>query len=172
MALTNKQHRFVDEYMIDLNATQAAIRSGYSKKTARQIGEQNLSKIDIQAVLTERMKAREQRTEVTQDYVLNTIVETVERCKQARQVFDKAGNPVMVETADGEIAPAFVFDSGAVLKGAELLGKHLKMFTDKTELTGKDGEPLASGTFVLPAVVTPEEWKKKAAEHQAQLTKT
>ena len=69
-SLTPKQSRFVDEYLIDLNATQAAIRAGYSVKTARQIGEENLSKHDIQKALSARMSAREQRTEITQDMVL------------------------------------------------------------------------------------------------------
>lgn len=73
MALTPKQRRFVDEYLVDLNATQAAIRAKYSKKTARQIGEENLSKPDIQAAIATRMKAREARTEITQDKVLREL---------------------------------------------------------------------------------------------------
>ncbi len=73
MALTPKQRRFVDEYLIDLNATQAAIRAKYSAKTARQIGEENLSKPDIQAAIAARMKAREARTEITQDMVLKEL---------------------------------------------------------------------------------------------------
>jgi phage terminase small subunit len=68
--LTPKQKAFVDEYLVDLNATQAAMRAGYSEKTARQIGEQNLSKLDIQQALQRRMKEREERTEITQDQVL------------------------------------------------------------------------------------------------------
>tara|TARA_R110001606_G_scaffold30344_1_gene93794 strand:- start:37595 stop:38209 length:615 start_codon:yes stop_codon:yes gene_type:complete len=73
MALTPKQRRFVDEYLIDLNATQAAIRAKYSKKSARQIGEENLSKPDIQAAIAVRMKQREKRTEITQDMVLKEL---------------------------------------------------------------------------------------------------
>ncbi|MED5492685.1 MAG: terminase small subunit [Pseudomonadota bacterium] len=73
MALTPKQRRFVDEYLIDLNATQAAIRAKYSKRTARQIGEENLSKPDIQAAIQRRMKAREKRTQITQDMVLKEL---------------------------------------------------------------------------------------------------
>lgn len=68
--LNAKQLRFVDEYLVDLNATQAAIRAGYSAKTAGQIGERMLKKVEIQAALTGRMKAREKRTEITQDMVL------------------------------------------------------------------------------------------------------
>ena len=68
--LTPKQQRFVDEYLIDLNATQSAIRAGYSPKTARQIGEQNLSKLDIQMAIEQAKAERSERTKITQDDVL------------------------------------------------------------------------------------------------------
>lgn len=131
--LTAKQELFVREYLVDLNATQAAIRAGYSEKTAKQQGTENLSKPVLQQAIQAAMDKRAERIEVGQDYVLKTIVDTVERCKQAKPVLDKKGEPVLVETAEGEIVPAYAFDSGAVLKGAELIGKHLKMFTDKIE---------------------------------------
>lgn len=73
MALTEKQKKFVDEYLIDLNATQAAIRAGYSEKTARSVGAENLTKPDIQKEIEKRMKARQKRTEITQDWVLNEL---------------------------------------------------------------------------------------------------
>lgn len=73
MALTEKQSRFVAEYLIDLNATQAAIRAGYSQKTAYSVGHENLSKPEIQAQLQVAMKAREQRTHITQDRVLQEL---------------------------------------------------------------------------------------------------
>ncbi len=139
MALTDKQRRFVDEYLIDLNATQAAIRSGYAVKRADAMGYENLRKPEIAAELRIRMKDREQRTEVTQDYVIKTIRETIERCRQAHPVLDRKGEQVFVREGDGEnaeLVPAFTFDAGAVLKGAELLGKHLKMFTEKVEHSG------------------------------------
>lgn len=68
--LTPKQARFIEEYLVDLNATQAAIRAGYSEKTARQIAEQNLSKLDIQNAITSAQQARSARTNITQDDVL------------------------------------------------------------------------------------------------------
>lgn len=132
--LTDKQQRFVDEYLIDLNATQAAIRAGYSEKTAQQMGSENLSKPVIQEAIEKAQQKRSERTEVTQDYVIKTIVETIERCSQARQVYDKSGELVMTETPDGELAPAYRYDASSVLKGAELLGRHLVMFTDKSEV--------------------------------------
>ena len=132
--LTDKQQRFVDEYLIDLNATQAAIRAGYSEKTAQQMGSENLSKPVIQEAIAIAQDKRAERIEISQDYVIKTIVETIERCSQAKQVYDKSGELVMTETPDGSLAPAYKYESGSVLKGAELLGRHLAMFTDKAEL--------------------------------------
>jgi len=68
--LTPKQQRFVEEYLIDLNATQAAIRAGYSKKTAGRIASQNLSKLDIQMAISEAIQKRSERTQITADRVL------------------------------------------------------------------------------------------------------
>src|SRR5450830_1408987 len=73
MALTAKQQRFVDEYLKDLNGAQAAIRAGYSKNSARQIAEQNLTKLDIQAALTSRMNERGQKAAITQTMVLERL---------------------------------------------------------------------------------------------------
>jgi phage terminase small subunit len=131
--LTAKQQRFVDEYLIDLNATQAAIRAGYSEDAARSIGSENLTKPDIAAAIQEAIGKRSEKTQIDAEYVLSTIVDTIERCKQAAPVRYKDGKPVMVETPEGEIAAAYTFEANAVLKGAELLGKHLKMFTEKVE---------------------------------------
>lgn len=128
MALTHKQQRFVDEYLVDLNATQAAIRAGYSQKTARQIGEENLSKPDILAAVDKAMADRSERTKIDQDYVLSIITETIDRCRQARPVLDKQGNPVLVKTPLGDVAPAYVFDAQAVLKGADQLAKHVGLY--------------------------------------------
>ena len=118
--LTPKQLRFIEEYLIDLNATQAAIRAGYSKKTARQMGTENLSKPAIQSALQKAMDARSERTAITQDYVLHTIQDTVDKCGK------KKG-----------------FNPNAVLKGCELLGRHLKLFSNDINLNA-DGV-----TFIL-----------------------
>jgi len=140
--LTPKQQLFVKEYLIDLNATQAAIRAGYSKKNADKIGPELIGKTRIQAALQKEMDKRAERTGITADYVLNTIYETVERCRQAYPVLDRRGNQVYAETPDGKMLPAYTFDSKGVLKGCELLGKHLKLFTEKHEHTGADGGPI------------------------------
>ena len=75
MALTPKQTRFVQEYLIDLNATQAAIRAGYSAKTAFAIGHENLSKPNIAAAITEAQAKRAERAEITADRVLEELGE-------------------------------------------------------------------------------------------------
>lgn len=71
--LTPKQSRFVDEYLIDLNATQAAIRALYSKRTAQRIGSENLSKPLIAEAIAKKQRARAERTEVTADDVIRAL---------------------------------------------------------------------------------------------------
>ena len=142
MSLTPKQEAFVSEYLVDLNATQAAIRAGYSEKTAYSIGQENLKKPEVAEAVIAAQAERSERTEITQDYVLTSIRETMERCKQAKPVTYQSGDPVMIDTPDGDIAPAYKFDAGAVLKGAELLGRHLAMFTDNKTVTHHDGDRL------------------------------
>ncbi len=120
MSFTPKQARFVAEYLVDLNATQAAIRAGYSEKTAQMIGSENLAKPMVAAAVAAAVAKRSERTEITQDYVLALIVGTMEQCKGTGE----HGNP------------------NAVLKGAELLGRHLAMFTDNKTITHHDGDRL------------------------------
>lgn len=73
MALNERQQRFCDEYLIDLNATQAAIRSGYSKNTAYSMGQRLLKNVEIQNYIAERKADRVERTEITQDMVLREL---------------------------------------------------------------------------------------------------
>ncbi|WP_421526760.1 terminase small subunit [Pseudomonas brenneri] len=75
MALTAKQQAFVLEYLVDLNASQAAIRAGYSKKTAGQIGDENLKKPQIAQAIREAKNSRNERVQINADYVLNRLVE-------------------------------------------------------------------------------------------------
>lgn len=125
--LTPKQEAFAREYLVDLNATKAAIRAGYSAKSAEKIGYQLLEKTRVRAKIQEGQTNRSKRTEITADYVLETIRDTVERCRQGEPVKDREGHPT------GE----WRFDSNAVLKGCELLGKHLALFKDKVEISGE-----------------------------------
>ncbi len=137
--LTPKQERFVQEYLIDLNATAAYKRAGYEAKgnSAEVNASRLLSNAKVASAVQSAMDKRADDLGIDARYVLSTIMDTIERCKQARPVTDRRGEPVMVEVPGGGIAPAYAFDAGAVLKGAELLGKHLKLFTDKLEHSGK-----------------------------------
>jgi len=132
MELTTRQLKFVDEYLVDLNATQAAVRSGYSARTATKQAARLMAHTGIQAKLEQSFAERKQRVQITQDYVLTTIQDTVERCRQATPVLDKVGTPT------GE----YRFDASGVLKGCELLGKHLQIFTEKVLHQGDPNAPL------------------------------
>lgn len=124
--LTPKQEAFVREYLVDLNATQAAIRAGYKQGTAHVTGCENLRKPKVAERIQELMDERSEKTEITADFVLETIRDTIVTAQRDEQ-------------------------HQHVLKGCELLGKHLKLFTDKTEVTGKDGEQLMPTTIQLVA---------------------
>jgi len=126
--MTRKQTLFIAEYLANgLNATRAAVSAGYSKKTARPIGAENLTKPLIAAAIAGKTGKRLAELEVTADYVLKTIVSTIERCQQAEQV-----------TYQGSPVPGmYKFDPTSVLKGAELLGRYLKLFTDVVEVDDK-----------------------------------
>lgn len=137
--LTDKQSLFVKEYLVDLNATQAAIRSGYSEKTAQAIGAENLTKPVIAEALQKAMDERAKRVEVNQDYVLETILSTIARCQQSEPLKHPNGDDITTANNEGELVPAYKFEHNGVLKGCELLGKHLKMFTDKVEHSGVVG---------------------------------
>ena len=141
--LTPKQQRFVEEYLIDLNATQAAIRAGYSAKTAAVIGAENLIKPYIQKAIQEAQNKLTERTEITQDYVLTNIKKVIERCMQQEAVQARDGSPLLVEGPEGDLACLFEFKETGALKGLELLGKHLGMFKDKIEHSGPGGGDIA-----------------------------
>lgn len=123
--LTPKQADFVREYLIDLNATQAAIRAGYSAKTAQEQSARLLSNVIIASEINKLKIKRETKTEITAEWVLTTIRDTIIRCQQGEPVFDSQGEPT------GE----WKFDSKGVLKGCELLGRHLSIFDKKDKIT-------------------------------------
>ena len=114
--LTDKQQRFVAEYLIDLNATQAAIRAGYSAKNADKIGSQLLGKTRVSEAIQAEKTARSERTEITQDYVINKL----------KAIADQDAS----DGTDSELKYS------SQLKALELLGRHLGMFTDRMKVEG------------------------------------
>ena len=126
--LTSKQELFCLEYMVDLNATQAAIRAGYSENSAGAIGGENLQKPEIQERIQELKAERASKVLITAEDVLKNIIAIGDRCMQKE--------PVMV---DGEPSGDFKFDPSNALKANELLGKHLAIFTEKVKVEGELG---------------------------------
>ena len=115
--LTPKQQRFVDEYLIDLNATQAAIRAGYSEKTAYSVGHENLKKPEIQKAIEEAQEKLSNKAQVTVEMVVQGLLNEAK------------------DLSEGSTQSARV-------SAWAHLGKHLGMFKDKIEHTGKDGGPI------------------------------
>lgn len=140
--LTDKQKEFVRQYLVDLNATQAAIRAGYSVKTAYRQGADLLQKTSIREAIEKAQAKRARRVEVTQDYVLSNLVEVVERTMQRAPVLDRKGEQV----TDEEGRAVWTFDAKNANRALELLGKHLGIFADrvKAEVSGPDGGPVQS----------------------------
>jgi len=157
--LTAKQATFIQEYLIDLNATQAAIRAGYSKKTAKEIGCENLTKPNIQEAIAEAMAERSARTEITADRVLEEIAKI--GFSDIRDIFTNTDGLMRINDLPDDIASCvqsvevvirpsgeFYADGNKVveyvhkirlsdkLRGLELLGKHLVLFSDKVVHTG------------------------------------
>nr|DAE51252.1 MAG TPA: Terminase small subunit [Caudoviricetes sp.] len=148
--MTKKQKRFVEEYLIDLNATQAAIRAGYSPDTAKSIGSENLSKPDISAAVAKAMAERSKRTGINQDRVLQELA----RIGFARitDVMDPATAKIKDDASDDDLAciqsvkikpnewgterEVKLCDKKSAL---ELLGRHLGMWNDKLDLKGVEG---------------------------------
>ena len=129
MALTPKQQRFVEEYLVDLNATRAAVRAGYKEKNAEQIAYQLLQKTSVSTAIQEAQQKRSERVQITQDYVLEGLKEITERCMQRAPVCNMKGEQVVDEEGNA----VWAFDGKTACRAFELLGKHLGMFTDKVE---------------------------------------
>ncbi|MBS0967702.1 terminase small subunit [Nissabacter archeti] len=182
MALTDKQEMFCREYLIDLNATQAAIRAGYSDNTARKIGSENLTKPDIAQRIIDLKSERNERVEVNADYVLRRLVEIDEM--DVLDILKDDGGLKMVHewpkvwrtTLSGLdiLTTVTNFDETTMenilkkikwpdkVKNLELLGKHVSVmaFKEQTthEHTGKNGGPIEA------AVLSKDEYKQARRE--------
>lgn len=186
--LTPKQQAFCREYLIDLNATQAAIRAGYSEKTARSQAQRMLTNVDIQTELKELMEIRAKRAEIDADTVLAELL------RIARADIGEAFNPdgslksmaEMPEEIRRAISGVDVFEEFQgrgdsreqigftrkvrfwdKVKALEMLGRHLRMFSDRVEITGKDGGPVEVGQSGRPAEEVAEFSKLVFASFQA-----
>lgn len=167
--MTPKQRAFVGEYMIDLNATAAAKRAGYSPKTAMQIGEQNLRKVEIKAAIKVSSDARAARTEITADKVLRELAKI--GFGDIRDLFTSEGHirrvedmeptvsamiqsiEVVVRKADDgtgseQTAKIKLWDKLAAL---DKMGRHLGLFSDSTSKSQDSAATLAQEMIRLSA---------------------
>ena len=147
--LNKKQQQFVDEYLIDLNATQAAIRAGYSVNSARDIGCENLTKPNIQEAIAKAMAERSKRTGISQDRIVlelaklafvnaNDLIDPEDASIRAGASEDDLAciQSVKVKTMDGDKGTSTEREIrlNDKMKALELLGKHLGMWNDKIDL--------------------------------------
>ena len=124
--MTPKQEAFVREYLIDLNATQAYIRAGYkvSEEVARRNGHRLLTNADVASAIEEAQAKRAEESSISAKYVLDSIQRVAETAERENKFSD-------------------------AIRGFELLGKHLGIFVEKREITGKDGKDLTPGAPVI-----------------------
>ena len=127
--LTAKQQRFCDEYLIDLNATQAAIRAGYSKKTANRIGTENLSKLVIREYIENRMAEKEAALIANQDEVLKYLTSVLRGQSKSTEIVIEGLGDGSTKARKMEKEPS----EKDKLKAAELQGKRYGLYTEKVE---------------------------------------
>lgn len=167
MKLTEKQKRFVEEYLIDLNATQSAIRAGYSENTAMEQGYQLLQKTSVQNAIQEAMNKRSKRTEITQDRVLQELakvgfadIKDYLSFRTGKTVVGyEDGDPIVdyshiielrdSEEVDGSVISEVSLKDGALkfklhdkMKALNDIGRHLGMFVDKQEVNVTSNQKL------------------------------
>jgi phage terminase small subunit len=146
VALTGKRRRFVDEYLVDLNGAQAAIRAGFAKGSAKQTADKLLKVPEIADAVAAGIAERAKRTEITQDWVLERLKEVAERSLQHEPARD----------AEGNIVGDYSFQHAGANRALELLGKHLGMFRDRVELGGPNGGPIETDNTLRIEFVRPK----------------
>lgn len=130
--MTEKQKRFCDEYLVDLNATQAAIRAGYKKSSAGAIGSENLSKPYIDKYIKERMAEKKSSLIADQNEVLKYLSSVLRGESRSSVVVVECSGDGQTKAREMQKAP----DEKERLKAAELLGKRYGAFTDKVDVGG------------------------------------
>ena len=194
--MTPKQKRFVEEYLVDLNATQAAIRAGYSEKTAGRIGSQLLVKTCIANSITKAQSKRSVRTEITQDMVLRELAKigfsdirnvirwgntTIRKTVNAEgeEVEEPYHGIAVVDSSEiSDDAAAAISEISETKEGLKVklhdkkgalveIAKHLGMFVQKVDVT-TNGNEITSGVLMVPAQMTDEEWEsgQKSSESE------
>ena len=151
VVMTAKQKRFCEEYLIDLNATQAAIRAGYSVESAGSIGSENLQKLDIRTRIDKALAERSRRTGINADLVLIELarigrvnaIDVINMTDASLLEDASRDDTAAVASVKVKITPT---EDGSIVereiklhdktKALELAGKHLGMFSDKLELSG------------------------------------
>lgn len=172
---TKKQQRFVEEYLVDLNATQAAIRAGYSVKTANRIASENLVKVGIQEAIQEAMRARSERTKVIADDVVRELArlafadmgDYVSWGPAGVRLKDSSELPEGASIAVLEVSETTTKDGGTVKfklhdkKGAlDSLAKHLGMFIERKNININTNWRFTIGK----GYVERDEWESEESE--------
>ena len=135
MNLTDKQKAFCDYYLESLNATEAAIKAGYSKKTARKIGSENLTKLDIKNYIDKRLKELEDARIAKVDEVMKFLTSSL-RGEVEEEVVST------MSTMEGETKPVIIkkqISARDRIKAAELIGRRYQLFTDKVNVDANIG---------------------------------
>lgn len=127
MALNERQKRFCDEYLIDLDATNAAIRAGYSKKTAYSIGSENLKKPELRKYIDERLEMHKEKAIADQEEVLQLLTDIARGKARGTGLVGVGGGAQVVEQLPPTLSER--------TRAAELLGKRYALWTDKQEVT-------------------------------------
>ena len=126
--LNEKQQRFADEYLIDLNATRAAIRAGYSEKTAYSQGERLLRHVEVKAYIKEKMDERKEDAIASADEVMRYLTSVIRGQSRSHVL------------ARNDLGAEYILekppDEKERLKAAELMGKRHQLFTDKVKVDG------------------------------------
>lgn len=182
MALTDKQEMFCREYLIDLNATQAAIRAGYSENTARKIGSENLSKPDIQSRIAELKVQRNEQVNIDAAYVLKRLVEIDQMDVldillpngELKQIKDwpKTWRTTLSGMDVTEMAgddPGFLkkIKWPDKVKNLELLGKHISVQAFKEQIDQK--VTATHNIMPVPSCNSAEEWEAAAQQQQSEV---
>lgn len=188
MALTDKQEMFCREYLIDLNATQAAIRAGYSENTARKIGSENLTKPDVQNRIAELKLQRNEQVNIDAAYVLRRLVEI-----DQMDVLDIMSDDMSIKPVSQWPASWRRYLSGFDLadmfegrgeeremvgilkkikwpdkvKNLELLGKHISVmaFKEQVEQSGS----VTHNIMPVPSCISADEWEAAAQQQQSEV---